>query len=124
IADEFFARLAHELVTRAARASVSQASPANHALLQDLQDVLEVDPSCEGSFLAPPLFEALFPWEGSGTRLEDVTFLDRALVDAMDKPPAEYGRHRIGPAQVPYKHHLDAAAQLNRSPARSIFVRP
>jgi DEAD/DEAH box helicase domain-containing protein len=121
--DVFFTRLSHELVTRAARATVSQASPANQALLQHLQDVLEVDPSSDGSFLAPPLFEALFPWEGSGTRLEEVAFLDQALIDAMDSPPREYARYRFARGQVAYKHQLEAWTELNRSPARSVLVR-
>jgi DEAD/DEAH box helicase domain-containing protein len=121
--DEFFSRLSHELVTRAARATVSQASPANQALLQHLQDVLEVDPSSSGSFLAAPLFEGLFPWEGSETRLEDVEFLERALIDAMDNPPREYARYRFARGQAAYKHQLEAWTELNRSPARSVLVR-
>ena len=62
---EFFKSLTKELSSRAARAMVSQISPANPALRLYLQSVLAAPPGEPSAFLAPPVFEPLFEWERS-----------------------------------------------------------
>ncbi len=122
--DTFFSRLVRELLARAARATVSQSSPAVEPLLQYLQQALEVQPGQPGSFLAPPLFEALFPWESSGTAIADVPFLEPKLVEAMANPPqrlaAEYAFKKT---QAAYAHQLKSWSTLHDREVRSVVVR-
>lgn len=124
--DHFFSRIASELVTRAARATVSQASPANAALLLHLQTSLETAPGTPGSFLASPLFEALFPWESSDTTLEDVPFLHKDVVAAMASPPEKLREYAFDRKQRPYVHQLKAWKALQETTdagPRSVLVR-
>ena len=123
MSDDFFGGLARELVARSARATVSQASPASAALLNHLQATLEVAPGVAGSFLAPPLFEALFQWERAKISLGDVPFLDPDLVGAMSKPPEELASYAFDTKQHPYTHQLRAWEVLNGTPLRSVVVR-
>ena len=121
--NQFFSGLANELVIRAARATVSQASPTNAPLLRHLQETLEVKPGTAGSFLAPPLFESLFPWEQCATPLGKVPFLEPGLVRAMDAPPKDLAEYAFPAARPPYVHQLKAWEHLNASPASSVIVR-
>ncbi|MRG98178.1 DEAD/DEAH box helicase [Polyangium spumosum] len=122
--EPFFSRLAQELVVRSARATISQASPANAPLLHHLQATLEADAGAAGSFLAPPLFEALFRWESADTPLEQISFLEKELVAAMDQPPKELqDEYRFPRSRAPYKHQLAAWTALEATPARSVVVR-
>lgn len=123
MSDHFFSQLAAELASRAARATVSQASPANVPLLNHLQRTLEVPAGQEGSFLTQPLFEALFPWEGSGMPFEGVPFLEPSLVRAMSEPPAGYERYAFAKDQVPYRHQLESWTELHGVPLKSAVVR-
>lgn len=119
----FFSSLMNDLVVRSARATVSYASPASRPLLRHLQETLEVPPGVDGSFVAPPLFEALFSWETSALALKDVSFLDRTLVEAMGAPPQELAEYAFPANQRPYVHQIRAWEHLHASPARSVVIR-
>jgi hypothetical protein len=121
--EHFFSRLASELATRAARATVSQASPANAPLRQHLQSTLQVDAGREGSFLAEPLFEAMFRWEGAGVMLGSVPFLEPSLVAAMSSPPPSQAQYAFASKQEVYSHQLAAWTALNAEKPRSVVVR-
>jgi hypothetical protein len=121
--EQFFSRITSELASRAARATVSQASPASAALRQHLQTILEVEAGKPGSFLTEPLFEAMFPWQSSGVRLGSVPFLEASLVAAMSAPPPSLKRYAFPREQEVYGHQLAAWKELDASPARSVVVR-
>lgn len=123
MSDVFFAGLAKELVERSARATVGQASPSSAPLLNHLREVLEAPPGSPGSFLAEPLFESLFKWATADRTLDDVAFLDRRLIDAMDKPPSEFAAYRFAKNQSPYVHQLAAWEALSDTTPRSVVVR-
>lgn len=124
MSDVFFAGLAKELVERSARATVSQASPSSAPLLNHLREVLEAPPGSPGSFLAEPLFEALFKWASSDQTLDTVPFLEPSLVAAMDQPPPEYAAtYRFAKKQPPYVHQLAAWEALSDPTPRSVVVR-
>ncbi|EYF08672.1 DEAD/DEAH box helicase [Chondromyces apiculatus] len=121
--NEFFSALTHELAQRAARATASQIGPASRGLRDYLHTSLESAPGNKSSFLAPPVFEALFDWERSPMTLEQVPFLDRRLVDAMDQPPPQLARYRFARDQQPFVHQHRAWQLLRRAEGRSVVVR-
>lgn len=122
-ANRFFSSLTDELAERAARATASQIGPASRGLLRYLQDSLSSPPGSSSSFLAPPVFEALFDWERYPATLEQVPFLNKRLVDAMDRPPAELSRYRFPRDRQPFVHQLRAWQLLRRVEGRSVVVR-
>lgn len=65
ITKPLFSRVAHELPERAGRATVSQLGPANQALAAHLRARFGAPMGEPGSFLAPPVVEALFDWEST-----------------------------------------------------------
>ncbi len=103
-----FGRLAKELSIRAARATMSQLSPRNQILREVLGKGLEEGFSSEAGFLAPPVLESLFEWESQGARLEEVDFLHRSLIEAMDEPPEALGDCRFGKDWYPHRHQMEA----------------
>jgi ATP-dependent helicase YprA (DUF1998 family) len=84
--------------------------------------VFQAEPGQGESFLSPPVFEALFDWESQDLCLEDVEFLDPALVRAMDQPPEEHAAQRFARDIHPYLHQMRAWQALQESPARSVIV--
>ena len=119
-----FAPLAQDLVERAARATVSQMAPANPALRLHLLDLLGQAPGRGGSFLAPPMFEAMFEWTQGSKSIADLRddagapLIPAAVVDALDRP----GEARFPRDRVPYAHQERAWRALLGSPPRSTIV--
>lgn len=125
IASPFFLPLAEDLVERAARATVSQMAPANRGLARHLLSLLERMPGQGHSYLAPPVMEALFEWEQSGTPVEHLRtpdgapLLPRAVVDALD---GAEGDQRFPRDRHPYVHQERAWRSLLGTPPRSVIV--
>ncbi|MFY0528744.1 DEAD/DEAH box helicase [Archangium gephyra] len=118
----FYNTLSHEFTERAARAMVSQLGPANRALHQHLQATLQRPPGESGSFVAPPVFEALFEWERQARRMDELPLLASTLVDAMDEPPKELSEYRFPRDRRPYLHQVRAWEALSGEPARSAII--
>lgn len=119
-----FQRLGRELSTRAARAVLGQLGLTSDALREHLRTVFEQAPGEPGSYLAEPVFEAMFPWEAEQLTMRDLagTLLDPALVRAMDKPPEEYAEHRFDASRHPYVHQLASWRAFRERPRRSVVV--
>lgn len=122
MADPFFLRLRDELVERAARATISQLNPSSAPLRHFLTERFERPPGEADSFLAPPVFEALFDWESSNTAIEDLSFLEPALIEAMAEPLVNQGEAFPRDRQ-PFRHQLEAwRALCDRDQVRSVIV--
>ena len=116
----FYVPIAEELGRRAARATIGQTAPASDGLRKHLLNVLGRDLGEEGAFVAPPVFEALFPWELHDKPISELPILHPRLVSAMDKP-----RNGLDPFprdRVPYKHQVDSWRTLLQDDVRSVIV--
>jgi ATP-dependent helicase YprA (DUF1998 family) len=120
--DRFFSKLAESWTERATRATLSQVGPANSALRQRLTDLLDRPVGSRGSFLAPPVFEALFEWERHETELEKLDFLDDEVVSALDAPGGGFDHVRFQRDWKPYRHQHAAWQQLLSGEPRSVVV--
>ncbi len=120
--DGLFSTLTRQLADRAARAMVSQINPANRALGEHLRDRLSQPPGDADSLLAPPVFEALFPWRTHGETLESLPFMQPRLVEAMDQPPAAMKGQRFGRDWKPYAHQFEAWKTLTADEPKSVIV--
>ncbi len=120
----FFEPVTHELARRAALATTSQIGPASRTLLGMLQRELLRNPGEGHSFLAEPVLEALFEWEKHGTTIEQLPYLEAALVDAMDKRlPGRLAEYRFPRDRRPYAHQHRAWEELIARPKKSVLVR-
>lgn len=119
---EFFHALTNELLTRAARAMISQIGPSNRALRQYLREQLSLPPGNPAAFLSYPVFECIFDWERIDNTFEKLPFLDPSLIKAMDQPPAEQERYRFPRDRRPYVHQLEAWNHLVAADVRSVIV--
>lgn len=118
-----FHRVARELPERAGRATVSQIGPANQALANHLRARLGAPMGHAGSFLAPPVVEALFDWEKHDQRFEALPWIAPSLIERMDAPPAELARdYRFPRTRHPFAHQYRAWKALSEEPARSVLV--
>lgn len=122
ITKPLFSRVAHELPERAGRATVSQLGPANQALAAHLRARFGAPMGEPGSFLAPPVVEALFDWEKHDQRFEALPWMARSLIEVMDAPPAELGDYRFPRTRHPFAHQFRAWQALAEEPARSVLV--
>lgn len=120
--DGLFSTLTDQLAERAARAMVSQINPANRALGEHLRTELSRPPGEPGSLLAPPVFEASYPWRQHSQPLEALPFLHPSLVDAMDQPPASMAEQRFGRDWRPYAHQYEAWQALIADEPKSVIV--
>lgn len=118
----YFRRLATELRRRAARAAVSQVGPACDGLRRHLLSTLDSPPGDKLSFLAPPVFEALFEWEPDAAPLRDVPFLHDDLKDALAHPSAAYAEEAFPLDRHPYVHQRKAWRELIEVEKQSVVV--
>lgn len=121
----FFSTITNELVRRAAMSTLSLVSPASADLREQLSSLLNEPPGASGSFLAPPVCEALFDWERSPVTMNDLVksgLLPSDLVSAMDAPPAKYLDDRFARTWQPYRHQAAAWATLSERDPRSVIV--
>ncbi|MBI4822220.1 MAG: DEAD/DEAH box helicase [Deltaproteobacteria bacterium] len=114
--DALFSEVYRELASRAARATVSQLGLASVELRSHLEATLPK------SFLAPPVFEALFDWERDETEFGSLPFIHPKLVAAMDRPPEELSEYRFPPERKPYAHQVRAWRALREEPPKSVIV--
>lgn len=119
-----FNSLARELSIRAARAVLSQIGPTSEPLRRHLRQLFERPPGEPGSFLADPVFEAMFSWETDDCSMSDLSgsLLHPNLIDAMDKPPESLCDYRFESSWQPYRHQVEAWKILRQNDPRSILV--
>ena len=123
--NQYFSKLVDKLNTRSARAVISQLSINATPLRRHLLKVMEQMPGLPGSFLAEPVFEAMFPWEQASETMAELSgkFLHPDLVNAMDDPPGELKKdYRFNKNWHPYLHQLESWKFLKQEPTRSVIV--
>lgn len=121
----FFHPLTRSLTERAAASTVSLLGPASNTLRAHLLERMSQRPGSTGSFLAAPVFEALFDWERDERSMADLAaegLLPADLVAAMDTPPAELAEERFGRDWRPYRHQTASWRALTSEPPRSVLV--
>ncbi|MGZ8217124.1 DEAD/DEAH box helicase [Methylomagnum sp.] len=128
-AQPFYAALATQLNRSASRAALGLLGFRSDPLREHLRGLFESAPGTQHSFLADPVFEAMFGWKPAPQTLGQLsgTLLHPALVDALVNParnrkdeslvdPWEGGQH-------PYRHQLEAwRALIEQTPPRSVLV--
>jgi len=117
----FFSTLAREWNQRACEATLSLLGPRNSALRQQLHHLFSKAPGEKGSFLADPVFEALFDWEKHETKIEDLSFLSDELITALDKPGGGYDV-RFERSWFPYAHQYKSWSTLLEAEGKSVLV--
>lgn len=99
----------------------------NGPLRQRLRETLSVPPGEGASFLADPVFEAIFDWESGDATMTDLAaegLLHRDLVEAMATPSGDAAlREYVFPEdRRPFIHQQAAWRQLGGTEARSVLV--
>lgn len=120
----YFQTLSAELRTRAARAVVSQLGPSNDGLREHLAELLATPAGHDGSFLAQPRFEGLFPWTSHDQRLDQLGLFPETLLQALESPPKELANQYAFPrSRKPYLHQYAAWKAVLGTEPHSILVR-
>ncbi len=114
----YFSSLTSELARRAARAALSQLGIRSEALRRFLRTRLEQPAGEPGSFIAEPVFEAMFGWKTADRTMRDLAgpFLHPDLVGAMDAPGEDLAEYRFGADWHPYAHQVEAWRVLGSGP--------
>ena len=106
----------------------SQLGFRNDPLREHLRSLFEGMPGTRHSFLADPVFEAMFGWKTVNKTLGQLSgnLLHPALVDALENPAKDKGGdYLIDPwvgGQQPYRHQMEAWTALAEEPPRSVLV--
>jgi len=124
------AGLINNLSMRAADAAIARSRIVHAPLREALRDIVRQPAGTPGSFIADPLFEAMFGWRMADQTMQQLAnegLLHPALVDALarDVPVhREDGRQRnTFPRQrQPYQHQLEAWQELRRNPPNPVVV--
>ena len=105
-----YSKLANQLTSRATRAVLGLQGLRNQALRNYLATALDHEPGVEGSFLADPVFEAIFGWRQANQTMGDLAGellhpdLVNALANAHRQGLAE--DYRFPRDRHPYAHQL------------------
>ena len=123
----FFEPLTRDLAERSASALLGVYGPRTKPLRAFLSEMLRRPAGQEGSFLADPVFEAIFGWKRSGQTMFDLGadgFLDEALVEAMDKRSDDerLAAYRFPMDRQPFTHQLAAWKQLKLEDPQSVLI--
>ncbi|HTV28295.1 MAG TPA: DEAD/DEAH box helicase, partial [Xanthobacteraceae bacterium] len=115
---------------RAADAAIARNRIVDAALREALRDRVRRPPGEVGSFIAEPLFEAMFGWYAADRtmqQLADEGLLHPALVAALanDQPITATGRQErntFSRRRAPYRHQLESWRRLRSDPPRPLVV--
>ncbi len=118
----YFSSLAQQLCQRAARATIGDRRPSHAAIREYLRQRLEQLPPADGSFLAEPVFEALFEYESQPQTLGEIDLLHPTTIDLLDAPPGDHADRRFARTLRPYKHQLETWKILQEPATRSAIV--
>lgn len=115
-----FSSLTDEFRTRLARALLSSWGPVSDTLRTHLLQKLSGELGADGSLLAQPVFEAMFPWVEAEPTMRELAgnLLDPRLVDAMNGAETQ----PFPDTFHPYSHQLEAWKALKEEPPRSVVV--
>jgi len=124
-----FANLSTQLNLGASRAALGLLRFRSAPLREYLRSLFESAPGTGHSFLADPVFEAMFGWKPATQSLSQLsgTLLHPSLVEALIKPAkndnGEYSADPWESEQAPYRHQLEAwRALIEQTPPRSVLV--
>src|SRR5690606_36103884 len=123
----YFTSLIAELGTRSATALLGGLAPVSEPLREYMRARLSAAPGSDGSFLAEPVFEAIFDWATCDETMDQLAargLLSRELVRAMNATPEadELREYRFPADRRPFTHQLAAWEQLGRPEPRSVLV--
>jgi len=120
----YFQPLIRQLSERSAEATLSILGISHPELRQFLTEQFNQPVGDANNFLADPVFEAIFGWEEANITMDRLagSLLERALLDAMDSPPAELKDYAFRKEWKPYQHQLKAWEQLSHSKPQSIVI--
>lgn len=120
----YFSPLINQLSQRSAEATLSILGISNPALRQFLSNQFNSPLGDDNNFLANPVFEAIFGWEESHQSLNHLagSLLERALIDAMDKPPSDLKAYAFCKEWHPYKHQRQAWEKLSATEPQSVVI--
>ena len=122
----FYATLAKHLNQGASRAALGLLGFRNDPLREHLRMLFESAPGTGSSFLADPVFEAMFGWKPANKTLGQLrgNLLEPSLVDALCQPEKSLAEeYRFPVDRPPYRHQLEAwRALITPSETRSVLV--
>jgi len=122
----FYATLATQLNRGASRAALGLLGFRSDPLREHLRSLFEGAPGTGHSFLADPVFEAMFGWKPANKTLGQLSgnLLEPSLVAALSQPPKSLAEEYAFPVdRQPYRHQLESwQALLELSPPRSVLV--
>lgn len=105
-----YSKLANQLTSRATRAVLGLQGLRNQALRAYLATALDHEPGAEGSFLADPVFEAIFGWQQADQTMGDLAgeLLHPRLVQALENAHTQglAEDYRFPRRRHPYAHQL------------------
>jgi DEAD/DEAH box helicase domain-containing protein len=118
----YFSSLVEQSISRAKESTLSILGISNPALRTHLSEQMQVDCGKDNSFLASPLFEHTFGWEGAELKMSDLSgnLLSKAVVNALDSKLND--RYRFGAEFNPFKHQLKAWETLLDEQPKSVVV--
>ncbi len=123
----FFEPLARDLVERSASSLLGIYGPRTDPLRTFLSEVLQQPAGQSDSFLADPVFEAIFDWEMADVTMSDLAergFLTEALVTAMDtEADDDRLKEYVFPRSRRHRsHQYQAWEHLKRRNPRSVLI--
>ncbi|MYI46653.1 MAG: DEAD/DEAH box helicase [Gemmatimonadetes bacterium] len=123
----FFESLTRDLVERSASSLLGIYGPRTDPLRAFLSDALQKPPGHPDSFLADPVFEAIFDWEQADRSMLELAidgFLTEELVLAMDRKSEDerLAEYRFPSEWHPFSHQMSAWEQLKRSDPQSVII--
>ncbi|SUA55834.1 ATP-dependent helicase [Oligella urethralis] len=105
----YFSSLIKQSLSRSTEATLSVLGVTDSALREHLKTLFSSDCGQEGSFLASPVFEQMFGWEGAPIRMHELVqkgLLSKTLLNALDSK--ENGHYRFNAEWSPFKHQLES----------------
>lgn len=123
--DKYFQPLIEQLSQRSAEATLSILGITDPALRHFLSERFNQPVGSDDSFLADPVFEAIFGWEQANVKMDRLadTLIERSLIDAMDTPPRELAEdYAFKKDWFPYQHQLKAWQELSKTDPKSIVI--
>ncbi len=123
----FFESLIDDLIERSATSLLGIYGPRTDALRAFLSRILRTSAGHSDSFLADPVFEAIFDWKRVDSTMLDLAadgFLTEELVEAMDRESSDeqLKEYRFPMDRRPFTHQLDAWKHLKREQAQSVLI--
>ncbi|MCK9619132.1 MAG: DEAD/DEAH box helicase [Methylobacter sp.] len=105
---KYFSSLVEQSLSRSTEATLSVLGITNPALRDHLTSLMRSECGKDGSFLAPPVFEQMFGWQGSDVTMQELAskekLLSKAVVESLDGN--QHGRYRFGANWKPFTHQL------------------